>query len=586
MIEQSSTTNATTTTSHMSQSQYALVQNLIVLYGEGGASYLAKRLSAIAQGELFASRSDAERHPSLLSANDRLLISYGDSIRDGSSKPLNALERFANAHLSQSISTIHILPFFPSSSDDGFAVIDYQSVREDLGCWADIDTISNNFDLMFDLVINHCSRENLWFADFIGGREPGCNYFHELQSTIGLEHVVRPRNSPLLTDVHTYEGVKRVWTTFSDDQIDLNFANPDVLCEFVRVLFSYIARGARFIRLDAIAYVWKELGSSSINLEQTHSVVRVLRALIDEMQTRTFLLTETNVPHEENISYFGSQDQAHLIYQFSLAPLLLYSYLFNNGRYLGLWAEQLCEPPPGCSFVNFIASHDGIGLRPLEGLVPHQDIEELINRIHHLGGYAALRSDKEGKESVYELNIALFSAFGGSKEDVPAYLAAHQLMIAFQGVPALYFNALVGGLNDIRGVESSGRTRSINRGHWDLENLTATLDNKTSDQSIIFTELCRALELRGLQPAFAPSALQKVMSYGATHLWLKRESKEQRILVIASFSDEPTEAFLTDENASSDTSLDILTDKIVDLSQPITLAPYQVRWLSLPLINP
>ena len=169
---------------------------------------------------------------------------------------------------------------------------------------------------------------------------------------------------------------------------------------------------------------------------------------------------------------------------------------------------------------------------------------------------------------------------------MPAYLAAHQLMIAFQGVPALYFNALVGGLNDIRGVESSGRTRSINRGHWDLENLTATLDNKTSDQSIIFTELCRALELRGLQPAFAPSALQKVMSYGATHLWLKRESKEQRILVIASFSDEPTEAFLTDENASSDTSLDILTDKIVDLSQPITLAPYQVRWLSLPLINP
>ena len=216
---------------------------------------------------------------------------------------------------------------------------------------------------------------------------------------------VRPRNSPLLTHVHTYQGIKRVWTTFSDDQIDLNFANPEVLCEFVHILFSYIAQGARFIRLDAIAFLWKELSTSSINLEQTHCVVRVLRALIDEMQTRTLLLTETNLPHNENVSYFGSRDEAHLVYQFSLAPLILYSYLFNDGQYLGQWAEQLEPPPAGCSFVNFIASHDGIGLRPLEGLVPASDIQRLTDAAHKRGGFAAMRSADDGTETVYELNM-------------------------------------------------------------------------------------------------------------------------------------------------------------------------------------
>ncbi|HBK13281.1 MAG TPA: alpha-amylase [Gammaproteobacteria bacterium] len=583
MIDDNSATIGSETPHQMSQSEYALVQNLTALYGEGGASYLAKRLMAIAMGELMSGPADTQRPPNLLSANDRMLICYGDSIRDEPASPLSALQRFAATHLSQSISTIHVLPFFPSSSDDGFAVIDYQAVRPDLGEWSDINELSEHFDLMFDLVINHCSRENLWFADFIGGRAPGCDYFHEMPSMIGLEKVVRPRNSPLLTDVHTYRGVKRVWTTFSDDQIDLNFANPDVLCEFVHVLFSYIAQGARFIRLDAIAFLWKELGTSSINLEQTHSVVRVLRALIDEMQTQTLLLTETNVPHAENISYFGAQDEAHLVYQFSLAPLLLYSYLFNDGQYLGLWARQLSPPAQGCSFINFIASHDGIGLRPLEGLVPESDIQNLTDKVHERGGYAAMRSGKDGKDTVYELNIALFSAFGGTVKDIPAYVAAHQLMMAFQGIPALYINALVGGLNDLQGVESTGRTRSINRGSWNLEPLLTTLNSDANNQSIIFKELCRNLQLRGAQSAFAPSAQQQVLAYTSSHLWLKREADDQRIFVVASFSDAKSEISVPDEDTATGHALDVLTDETVDLSQAITLAPYQVRWLSIPL---
>ena len=580
MIQDNSATKGSDATHQMSQSEYALVQNLTVLYGEGGASYLAKRMMAIAMGELMA-RPEEHADPKPLSAADRMLICYGDSVRDEPGMPLSALRQFATQYLQNSISTIHILPFFPSSSDDGFAVIDYQTVRRDLGDWSDINALSADFDLMFDLVINHCSRENLWFADFVGGREPGCDYFHEMPSMVGLESVVRPRNSPLLTHVHTYQGIKRVWTTFSDDQIDLNFANPEVLCEFVHILFSYIAQGARFIRLDAIAFLWKELSTSSINLEQTHCVVRVLRALIDEMQTRTLLLTETNLPHNENVSYFGSRDEAHLVYQFSLAPLILYSYLFNDGQYLGQWAEQLEPPPAGCSFVNFIASHDGIGLRPLEGLVPASDIQRLTDAAHERGGFAAMRSADDGTETVYELNIALFSAFGGTAKNIPAYLGAHQLMLAFQGIPALYLNAFVGGLNDLQGVESTGRTRSINRGHWQLDDLKTILATETNEQSIIFAELNRSLEIRGSQSAFAPSAQQEILAYTKDSLWLKRENTDQVILVIASFSEAPIETELPRQDAAYESAIDLLSEDAVVLTKAVPMAPYQVRWLSI-----
>ena len=580
MIQDNSATKGSDATHQMSQSEYALVQNLTVLYGEGGASYLAKRMMAIAMGELMA-RPAEHADPKPLSAADRMLICYGDSVRDEPGMPLSALRQFATQYLQNSISTIHILPFFPSSSDDGFAVIDYQTVRRDLGDWSDINALSADFDLMFDLVINHCSRENLWFADFVGGREPGCDYFHEMPSMVGLESVVRPRNSPLLTHVHTYQGIKRVWTTFSDDQIDLNFANPEVLCEFVHILFSYIAQGARFIRLDAIAFLWKELSTSSINLEQTHCVVRVLRALIDEMQTQTLLLTETNLPHNENVSYFGSRDEAHLVYQFSLAPLILYSYLFNDGQYLGQWAEQLEPPPAGCSFVNFIASHDGIGLRPLEGLVPASDIQRLTDAAHERGGFAAMRSADDGTETVYELNIALFSAFGGTAKNIPAYLGAHQLMLAFQGIPALYLNAFVGGLNDLQGVESTGRTRSINRGHWQLDDLKTILATETNEQSIIFAELNRSLEIRGSQSAFAPSAQQEILAYTKDCLWLKRENTDQVILVIASFSEAPIETELPRQDAAYESAIDLLSEDAVVLTKAVPMAPYQVRWLSI-----
>ena len=560
---------------------YEVMSYLIQLYGTEQGQRMHQDLREMASQAAGAVAK--QQKPVLASATaEAILICYGDGVQRSGTMPLQALAQFAQSHLDGVVSGIHILPFFPSSSDDGFAVVDYEKVRTDLGDWPDVQDLARDFDLMVDLVINHCSREHIWFTDYITNAAPGKDYFHEQTPDPGLSQVLRPRNSPLLTEVHTREGVKRVWTTFSEDQVDLNFANPDVLMEFARILFFYARNGARYIRLDAIAYLWKRIGTTCMSLPETHMVVRILRGLIDVQGMPLTLITETNVPHEENVSYFGEGNEAHWVYQFSLAPLLLYSYLLGDARALVAWTEGLTPAPSGCSYFNFIASHDGVGLRPLEGLLEDSEIEQLIDVVHQRGGFASMRSTPSGEERVYELNIALFSAFGGNPDDIDAYVAAHQLLIAYQGVPGLYLNALLGSMNDVKQMEITGRTRSINRGSWSAEELAERLADPESLNARIFDRLSQSLKIRADQRAFAPTARQRFVEGGKDHLMFLRSDEKQRLLIVASFSVEPQKIDWPSGLAmSSAMAKDLLTNVPHAVDQPLSLAPHQVLWLEL-----
>lgn len=556
---------------------YDVLAYLIQLYGSAQGQRLHQDLRQKA-----LDTASTLKPAQIRDASEAVLICYGDSLQRGGDRPLQVLGEFAQEYLDGVVSGIHILPFFPSSSDDGFAVVDYRQVRSDLGDWTDIKDLSQHFDLMVDLVINHCSRENLWFTDYVTNQAPGKDYFHELTGVPDLTQVLRPRNSPLHTEIHTRRGVKKVWTTFSDDQVDLNFANPQVLLEFADILFFYARMGARYIRLDAIAYLWKRSGTTCMSLPETHMVVRILRGLIEVAELPLVLITETNVPHEENISYFGSGNEAHLVYQFSLAPLLLFSYLFSDARALVDWTRQLQPPPPGCSYFNFISSHDGIGLRPLEGLMPESDIQRLVDAVHVQGGLASMRSAENGEERAYELNIALFSAFQGLTDSVAAFIGAHQLMLAYQGVPGIYLNALIGTLNDHRKMESTGRTRSINRGHWNIDELAEALEQTETHHALVYRALADSLRLRSVQVAFAPDARQTFLSGDSDHVMFLRESAHQRILVVASFAEHCRSLPWPRELAPVPSiAIDLLTGGQSHPDQPISLDPYQVMWLEL-----
>jgi sucrose phosphorylase len=396
------------------------LDHLIALYGDvaGRAAFerLHARLSAyprplppLLTHDVRRGRGGGEAREG--GEGDAILITYGDQFRAPGEAPLRTLADFARRHLGGLISTIHILPFYPYSSDDGFSVVDYRAVDPALGSWNDVRRIGQDFRLMFDAVINHVSAGSAWFQAFLRGDPAYRDYFIVVAGGPDLSQVVRPRALPLLSRFATPTGEQAVWTTFSDDQMDLNYANPDVLLEISDLLLDYAARGAEFIRLDAIAYLWKEIGSPCIHLPQTHRVIQLWRAMFDAVAPHVMLITETNVPHVENISYFGDgANEAQLVYNFALPPLALDAFHTGSARVLSAWAGSLSLPSDRVTFFNFLASHDGIGLNPARGILPEAAIEALVARAVAHGGQVSYKHNADGTQSPYELNVNYFDA--------------------------------------------------------------------------------------------------------------------------------------------------------------------------------
>ncbi|WP_309396096.1 alpha-amylase family glycosyl hydrolase [Cerasicoccus maritimus] len=522
--------------------------------------------------------------------NDVFLITYADMVQSQQSTPLATLKRFATEHLKGAISTVHILPFYPWSSDDGFSVIDYREVKEDYGDWKDVENLGDEFKLMFDLVCNHCSSQSPWFRDFLIGISPASEYFVEMDPETDLSAVVRPRTSPLLTKTTTRDGDAYVWTTFSADQVDLNWKNPDLLFEFLDILMVYISHGATTVRLDACAFMWKEVGTDCLHLPQTHEIIKLMRDFCELVAPEVLIITETNVPHDENVSYFGRNDEAHMVYNFSLPPLLLHALLTNSSKYLTKWAKKLEFPDPGeGTFFNFTASHDGVGVRPLQGLLPQKEFDKLIHSVEQSGAHVSKRTLPDGSQSPYELNITYFSALSGRHDSdgtgAARFLCSQAVALAFKGVPAVYFHSLVATPNYHEGVEQTGAPRTINRRKYDEQELMDLLGDKSRKQGKVFRKYLQMLRRRTNYPAFHPDGDQKIIDAGPNLFALERTSprKNQTVFCVFNFSDEEQTVVNpkdTELLKKAKKFYDILSGKThSDGSRGIKLAPYQAMWL-------
>lgn len=524
---------------------------------------------------------------------DVLLITYGDSIvKEGQqSHKLAILHDFLEHYLKETINSVHILPFFPFSSDTGFSVINYKKVRNDLGTWQDIEALASRYNLMADLVINHISSRSTWFRNFKKRKSPGKDYFVEVDPQSDLSEVTRPRSSPLLTEVDTDDGKRYVWTTFSQDQIDLDFSNPDVLIELIDIFLFYLSKGIKIIRMDAIAYLWKQIGSKSIHEPETHQIVKLFRDIVDYVNPSATLITETNVPFKENISYFGSGDEAHMVYQFSLPPLLLHAILTENVSYLREWAYNLPEPPEGCMYFNFTSSHDGIGVRPLEGLVPDKEFQQLIKGTKERGGYVSYKKNANGTESPYELNITYFDAFrepgdNNEKLQLRRYLCSQIIMMSLQGLPAFYIHNLTGTRNNHRGVIELQEKRVINRMQWDYDELKSSLKNENDTTHKVFYKLKELINIRKQHPAFSPRAGQDVLNNENDLFVFLRIAKDgsEKILVVSNLT--RNQQKLEREEATPLADLEsnvneLISGRTINQNQEIRLEPFQTLWLQL-----
>ena len=563
------------------------------LYGEPAHS-LANRLFMMIGR--YGIGLDGYRVPSPTTWDERdiTLITYGDMVHTTDEAPLKTLHHFLKKRLYDAIQTVHILPFFPYSSDDGFSVIDYRRVDPKLGTWKDVADLRTSFNLMFDLVINHVSRQSSWFKDYVNDIDPYRHFFIEVDSQTDVSCVVRPRNLPLLTEAHTRHGPTHVWTTFSSDQIDVNFGNPEVLFEYLDILMSYIAHGARVIRLDAIAYLWKAIGTPCIHLTQTHEVVKLIRDFLSMIAPDVWLITETNVPHDENISYFSNGDEAHMVYQFSLPPLIAHGLLNQNASHLTQWAAALPTLDDKQAFFNFTASHDGVGVRPLQGLVPDAEVKRLVEHVERLGGRVSWKRDSDGSQSPYELNITYFDLLGDdptivTEAHIQRFLSSQAIMLAMRGMPAVYFNSLFGARNHQTGLAETGHNRTLNRQKWDQAELIQLLDTPDSHTHRVFTAYLHLLQTRRSHAAFHPSGDQRVILLGDALFALLRvsPSSDETILCVTNFSHEHISICPADCEIGWTQST-----RLRDLLQPDApsgqgaawqLLPFQTVWLTLAL---
>ncbi|MEJ2633446.1 MAG: sugar phosphorylase [Acidihalobacter sp.] len=559
--------------------------DLALLFGEEQASALRVRLDGLLTEH--ALQRDADKPPlEALSERDAVLITYGNTLSAAGEAPLDTLGRFLGEHVGDAVSIVHLLPIFPYSSDDGFSVVDYRTVNPELGDWSNVRALAEHYGLALDLVLNHCSRSHHWFHDFLAGRPNAKDWFIEAdphEPALGL--VTRPRSTPLLTPVDVSgRGRRWIWTTFSPDQVDLNFRNPEVLLAFAEILLLYMRQGARLLRLDAVAYVWKTLGTPCTSLPEVHAVVRILRALVDTAEPGTLLLTETNVPSAENLSYLGQGDEAHLVYQFSLPPLLLHALWRGETGVLQTWLAELPEPPSGTAYLNFTASHDGVGLRPLEGLIDEAERDAMLADMRTRGGFVSPRRMPDGRESPYELNISYLSALAGDDgEDMQLarFLLTQTLALSLRGLPALYIHSLLGTPNDMHGVEQTGQLRAINRRRWDWGELNHLLGQPETVHSRCLRELTRRLRLRAGQAAFDPQAAQSVLDLGVELLGVLRTAADgRRVLCLFNFTGERRRIALDALPSDLNDAEDLLGSRAaLRLGAELELEPYAAVWL-------
>lgn len=511
---------------------------------------------------------------------DIVLITYADQFSAPGEKALPVFTRFYNEWLSRSFSHVHLLPFYPWSSDDGFSVIDYHEVAPETGSWCDVAELKKSASLMFDFVCNHMSAKSKWFENYINQMPGYEDFFISVDPETDLSAVTRPRALPLLTPFTLHDGsVRHLWTTFSEDQIDLNFASPEVLIAMVDVLLHYLMEGARYIRLDAVGFMWKIPGTNCIHLEQTHRLIQLFRAITDRVAPGTVLITETNVPHKDNISYFGDgENEAQMVYQFSLPPLVLHAVHCQDVRALCQWASSLKLPSMKTTWFNFLASHDGIGLNPLRGILPESEILSLVEKLQQEGALVNWKNNPDGTRSPYEINVTYLDALSAKEsednERIARFILAHAVLLSFPGVPAVYIQSILGSRNDYDGVERLGYNRAINRKKYRAGEIDAELEDNKSLRHSIYHRLTQLIAVRRTEKAFHPDS-QTIFETSGAHVFkiIRTADNGERITALFNFSNQQQNI-----HSNIETGRELIAGEDIR-STTLSLNPWQVMWI-------
>jgi sucrose phosphorylase len=319
--------------------------------------------------------------------------------------------------------------------------------------------------------------------------------------------------------------------------------------------------------------------------------VQLLRAVLDATAPRVLLSTEANVPHEDNVSYFGDgTNEAQAVYNFALPPLVLHAFHSGTASVLSRWAAGLQVPSERVTFLNFLASHDGIGLNPARGILSEHEIDALVAHTVAHGGLVSYKSNADGTRSPYELNINYFDALSNPQGEetldtqVNRFIAAHAIMLSLVGVPGIYLHSLLGSRGWPAGVALTGENRTINRQKLLRAELEAELAWPASLRQRVFQRLAGLLRVRAGHPSFHPYGGQRVTACGEPVFALLRESRQgtERVLCLHNVSGavQGVEVRLRATLGNGEYA-DLISGRELEAGsrRTLLLQPYEVLWI-------
>lgn len=484
--------------------------------------------------------------------NQAMLITYPDSLGNN----IKDLQKVLKTHLDGAIGGVHLLPFFPSSGDRGFAPMDYTKVDEKFGDWKDVKNLSESYYLMFDFMVNHISKQSKYFKDFQEKHNQSAYrdlFIHwdefwpqgrPTQEDIDLIYKRKPK-APVQTVEFVDGQTEEVWNTFGDDQIDMD-VTKEVTKRFIKDTLNFLMdHGASIIRLDAFAYAVKKLGTNDFFVEP--EIWDLLKEISNITNPReTTLLPEI---HENYHIVRKITDHDYFSYDFALPIVTLYSLYSGKADRLAGWLKS----SPMKQFTT-LDTHDGIGVVDAKDILTDDELDYTKAEMYKVGANVkkVYSSTAYHNLDVYQINTTYYSALGDNDH---AYLLARAIQVFAPGIPQIYYVGLLAGKNDLNLLEKTKEGRNINRHYYSMDEI----DRET--QRPVVKALFDLLRFRNQSAAFDLDGAIDVQQPSENEIVITRQSADTKTAAILS-ANLKTQQFTITETTAEGKTTEVLTSNL------------------------
>jgi len=448
---------------------------------------------------------------------------------DGLGKNFSELESILDMYFSKNVRGVHILPFYSSSSDEGFSPINHFRINPKFGNWDDIERISKKYEVMTDMIINHVSQKSKYFTDYLlfKDKSPYADYFITAEkfsrrilrkrtfnpwflywveilvnkirqidiifhkggvNRFTLKQIYRPRlGSPFEKFEFADGSAERIWCTFSRDQVDLDCENENVVKMFEEILGMLVRHGVRFVRLDAVGYCIKRRGTRNFMINETYAFIKSFARKAHKRNIKILPEIHSHFSVQVKLARTSGVD---FVYDFALSLLVLEALFFRKSKNLKKWIR--IRPK---NQITTLDTHDGLPVPDVEGLMSGEEKDKVVALIHANGGNDTIRVSGANAKNVdvYQINCTYYSALGKNDD---AYIAARAIQFFVPGVPQVYYVGMLAGENDVKLMEKTGIGRDINRHRYSKDEIEENL------KRTVVTRLLRLMELRNTHSAF------------------------------------------------------------------------------------